>query len=358
MIELPVTLVLLSLAAVPLAWALPRAWAMDGITAWTAGALLLLAPASACWLVGASVLTPLVLRWGDGVRMRGAVAAAWAGVLLAAFVSARLAPGLTWLGASFFTLRHLHVVCEWWMRRLPTPGLREHLRYQLFLPVLLVGPIHRIDHFNRQCERRRWDPAEFFCGAERVLVGAFMAFVVGAWLVKGAARRVGEALAASDAFVRLWAVSALEWVELYFVFAGLSAVALGTARMLGLRLEENFDRPWQATSLLEFWRRWHISLSRWVQDYVFRPVMAASRNALLGLLAAMLAIGLWHEFSLYYVLWSFWQVLGVLVTRQLAQAGARWRLPARAAAVAGPLLVLGWLSAARPVILALLELLP
>jgi alginate O-acetyltransferase complex protein AlgI len=350
MIDTSSMLVLLTLGAVPLAWALPRSWALDGVACWTVCVLALLAPLSAVWLLAAAILTPVVLQAGDRVRFRSAVATGWAFVLLAAFVYARLTPGLLWVGGSFFTLRHLHVIGEWWMKRLPPPGVREHLRYQLFLPVILVGPIHRIQNFNRQCLRRRWDAPEFLCGAERFLVGAFMAFVVGGWLIGVLATAARDSLAGLHAFPRLWITSALEWVQLYFVFAGLSAIALGASLMIGLRLEENFNRPWQATSLLEFWARWHMSLTHWVHDYVFRPVTALGRNAFLGLLAAMLVIGLWHEFSAYYVLWSFWQVLGVMATRLTARWMPGIRLPGRLAAGLGPLLVLAWLSLARPVI--------
>jgi alginate O-acetyltransferase complex protein AlgI len=355
-IDTAATLILLALMAVPLAWLLPGAWAMDAVAAWTTLSLAVLAPASACWLVTVAILTPLVLRWGEGRAHRGPIAGTWAGLLLAPFLFARLEPGVLWLGASFFTLRHLHVVAEWWMRRLPTPTVREHVRYQLFLPVLLVGPIHRIDNFNRQCDRRRWDAGAFFAGAERVLFGAAMAFILGTWLIDRAGRDVADALAPAKPFLRLWAISAIDWVKLYCVFAGLSAVALGTALMIGVRLEENFQRPWQARTLLEFWTRWHMSLTRWVQDYVFRPVVALSRNAFLGLLAAMLVVGLWHEFSLYYVLWSFWQALGVLATKLAGRASSFVHVPAPMGAIVGPILVLAWLSAARPVIVGVLGL--
>jgi alginate O-acetyltransferase complex protein AlgI len=102
--------------------------------------------------------------------------------------------------------------------------------------------------------------------------------------------------------------------------------------------------------------RWHMSLTGWCRDYVFRPVTALSRSALIGLFAAMLAVALWHEFSGYYVLWAAWQVLGVVLTR-LAMGGIRFdRAPSAVAAVFGPLIVLGWLSLARPVLTRLLEL--
>lgn len=355
MIDMAGLLLLLSLAAVAVAWLVPDTLALDAVALWTAMVLLVLAPLSALWLLAIAVLTPLVLRVGDRRGQRDLAAGLAVLALLAAFVAARLTSAEGWIGGAFFTLRALHVVGEWWMGRLAIPSLRAHCRYQLFLPVILSGPIHRFENFERQAERRRADAAQFFTGAERTLFGAVSAFVIGNWAVGHIAGLAGQMAQPWSAFARTWLLSAIDWAALYFIFAGFSAMALGMSLMIGLKLEENFDRPWAARNLVDFWLRWHISLTSWVRDYVFRPVSAMTRNVLAGLVAAMLAIGLWHEFSAYYVLWSFWQVLGVVVTR----LAMRWlpldRLSLPIRAVAGPLFVLAWLSLARPVILALLE---
>jgi D-alanyl-lipoteichoic acid acyltransferase DltB (MBOAT superfamily) len=89
-----------------------------------------------------------------------------------------------------------------------------------------------------------------------------------------------------------------------------------------------------------------MTLSNWVLDYVFRPVMAVTRNPVAGLFTAILAIGLWHDFSLYYVLWSCWQTLGVVLARVIP---TRF-VSARAHVALAPVYILGWLSLARPII--------
>ncbi|MEP7222259.1 MAG: MBOAT family O-acyltransferase [Novosphingobium sp.] len=359
MIEISTLLILLALVAVPIGWLLPRDWALDGVAAWTLLVIAWLSPLSAVWLVGAAVLTPLGLRLGDQTRHRGAVAALLTLLLMGAFTASRLLPsgGIMWISAAFFTLRHIHVIAEWWMERLAVPSVRAHLRYQLFLPVMIVGPIHRFPNFERQSARRRLDGADFLAGAERALIGAFMAYVISRQ-VEGAAFAIDVRLTGSSPFLRSWAGSAMSWISLFFDFAGMTAIALGTSLMLGLRLEENFDQPWRAESLLDFWRRWHMTLSGWSLDYVFRPVMAISRSPLLGLIAAMLVIGLWHEFSAFYVLWSFWQALGVVLTRM----AMRWlplpHVTGWPRRLLAPLSILLWLSLARPVIDVLLRLLP
>jgi alginate O-acetyltransferase complex protein AlgI len=347
----PVTLLLLlALASVAIAWLVPAPWALDAVAAWTALTLALVAPESALWLLAAAIVTPVMLRFGEYSGQRNLVAAVWSLVLLSAFVFARLTPGILWIGGAFFTLRALHVVGDWWMGKLAVPPLRAHLRYQLFLPVIVSGPIHRFETFERQTHRRRWDAAMFFSGMERALIGAFSAFVIGGFGFSRIHDAVDNRTGHWPVFFHEWAGSVVEWIALYFSFAGFTSVALGLSLMIGLRLEENFDRPWVARNLIDFWLRWHMTLTRWCRDYVFRPVAAVTRSAPAGLALAILAIGLWHEFSVYYVLWSVWQVLGVALTRAAMRWLPMWRVPDTVGRVLGPVSVLGWLSLARPVI--------
>ena len=222
------------------------------------------------------------------------------------------------------------------------------------MPLLLVGPIHRLQHFERQCERRRWETADFFAGAERALLGAAMAVVLGNWACRHLEAGLAIVTAPWPAFWRDWVGSATDWVQIYFTFAGFSAVALGLTLMMGVRIEENFDRPWAARNLIEFWTRWHMTLTRWCRDYVFQVVATASRSPFLGLAAGMLAMGLWHAASPYYLLWSVWQVAGIAATR-VARRVTVLSLPRGAYAVLGPVAVLGWLSLARPVLTRVLE---
>lgn len=350
MIETSALITLLAVAAVGLSWASPARVALDVVALWTAGVLIVLAPVSAVWLIGAAVLTPLTLRAGDYTGFRDLAAATCSALLLTAFVAARLSPGVAWIGGAYVTLRALHVVGDWWVGRLAVPTLRGHLRYQLFLPVIVSGPIHRLETFERQAQRRRWDASVFFAGLERALVGAFAAVVVGGWFTHRVGMILGDSISKWNPFFRSWAESTFDWVTLYFVFAGLTSIALGLSLMIGLRLEENFNRPWAARNLIEFWLRWHMTLTRWCRDYVFRPFTAISRSALAGLFIAMLVIGLWHEFSIYYLLWSVWQAGGIVLTRFALRLLPFDKIPLPIRAILGPVFVLGWLSLARPIL--------
>jgi alginate O-acetyltransferase complex protein AlgI len=354
MISLETSAFLGAFIAVAVAWLLPRPIAMDGVAAWTFGVMALLSWETTAWLAAATIATPLVLKLGDRLSRRGGVAMLWAAVLIAAFVYAQLAMTAIFIGSAYFTLRLLHVVAEWWMGRIDPPTVRAHWRYQFFLPVMVVGPIQRLPNFQRQIERRRWDTAEFLTGAERALLGFFLAAVPGEYIMLRAKLWVLRAFDLSD-FMLSWILSALDWIALYFVFAGLSAAALGISLMAGLRLEENFNQPWRASSLIDFWTRWHMTLTSWCRDYVFVPVMALSRSPLFGLVCAMLVIGLWHRLSLYYVLWGFWQSAGVVLNRLASRSKLLEAVPRRPMRLAAPLMILGWLSLARPVLGLVLE---
>jgi alginate O-acetyltransferase complex protein AlgI len=352
-------LVLSALLMVPLSWILPETRVWTAMALWTVLAMASLSPLSALWLVGASVLTSGVMALGDRMGHRNPLTLCWSAVLVAALLLSSTMSGLAWVGASYFTLRNLHVLFDWWMGRLANPGLARHLRYQLFLPVLMAGPVNRIQLFERQCARRRWDPAAFFSGAERSLFGAAQIVVLGGWLIGKVHAKLESSAIEPGTFWQDWLLSAIDWVQLYFTFAGFSSLALGMALMMGIVLEENFNRPWAARNLIEFWSRWHITLSQWCHDYVFQPVTALTRSPVLGLMAAMVAIGLWHQVSAYYLLWALWQVAGIVATRMaqlLTVRHPRLALWPSAAPVLGPVFVMAWLSLAKPVLSRLLEL--
>jgi alginate O-acetyltransferase complex protein AlgI len=106
--------------------------------------------------------------------------------------------------------------------------------------------------------------------------------------------------------------------KIYFDFTGYSDIAIGVSGLLGLRIPENFDRPYWSTNISVFWRRWHMSLSTWIRDYIFIPLGGSRRPPLitmLNLLVAMALAGLWHGAAWTFVIWGLWQGLGLTVHR-------------------------------------------
>lgn len=350
-------MLLASLALVPITRLVPAGRFADVVAGVSACAIFALSPLSALWLVASSTIIWAAMIVGDRSGRRDLVTALCTVVLVLALLLSRTESMFLWVGAAYFTLRNLHLLFDWWMGRLENPGLPRIQRYQLFLPVIVAGPIHRFQNFERQLARRRVDNSELASGAERVLLGLAQALLLGNWLVKIIDRLVEQSGYPANPFMAQWCASILDWAALYFIFAGFSSIALGLSLMLGLRLEENFNRPYLARNLIDFWSRWHITLSQWCRDYVFQPVTAVTRSPVLGVFAAMVAIGVWHEVSVYYLVWSGWQALGLILTRltqKLLSRPGTPKLPDSLFRFLGPLVVLGWLSLARPVITLLL----
>ena len=350
-------LILCSLLAAPLTWVIKKGvWEVLAI--WTFFVVFILAPASAIWLIGCGLLTSVLMCLGDRYGYQGHLTLFGVILLIALLISLREIPQILWIGGAYFTLRNIHVLIDWWMDRIVNPGFIRNLRYQLFLPTLMSGPINRFQVFERQITRRRYESNDLFSGAERLLFGLAKVVFLGGWLISQIEYKILENIFPKG-FLSDWVYSALHWIEIYFVFSGYSSIALGLSLMMGLRLEENFNRPWMAKNLVDFWLRWHITLSLWVRDYVFQPVTALTRSPVVGVTAAMLAIGLWHETSMYYALWALWQAMGIILTRLtfiMLGRDSYNKANISMLGVFSPVFVLGWLSLAHPVVTRFLEL--
>jgi len=244
------------------------------------------------------------------------------------------------LGLSYYTLRMVHVAWERYRGGMAPLEAGPFARYLLFFPTLVAGPIHRFGTFARDDRRRRWDAPSAARGLERLLYGSVKIVFLGNYL---AVYKVGGFLASEHGLPAGLAalLGCLAYgANLYFQFAGYSDLAVGLAMWAGFRIEENFRWPFLACDLADFWRRWHITLSEWCRDYVFAPVAATGRSPYVGVLASMLVLGLWHEFSARYALWGLYHGAGIA----LCQAWKR-RVPAPRTTGTGPRLRRGaaWL---------------
>jgi alginate O-acetyltransferase complex protein AlgI len=108
-------------------------------------------------------------------------------------------------------------------------------------------------------------------------------------------------------------LAVMQGLRIYYDFAGYSDIAIGLGRMLNLRLPENFDRPYGVDSLREFWRRWHMSLSYWIRDYIYIPLGGNRAHRAVNLLVAMGLCGLWHGASWNFAIWGLYHGLGLVV---------------------------------------------
>ena len=223
------------------------------------------------------------------------------------------------IGISFYTFQTLSYTIDVWRGRLsPEPSFRRFALFVVFFPQLVAGPIVRAHEFLPQLHRAPQLSAENMSrGMYRILCGVLKKAVLGDWL---AAQFTDAVFAAPDTFTSLEILLALYafTLQLYADFSGYSDIAIGVALLLGFTLPENFDRPYQSTNLGEFWRRWHMTLSTWLRDYVFFP-LGGSRGSparvYFNLWLTMFAVGMWHGASWNFIIYSNVHALAMVFNR-------------------------------------------
>jgi len=220
---------------------------------------------------------------------------------------------ISFIGLAYYTCRNIHYIIEVFSGRIK-PELVAFWHYQFFWPVMVTGPINRYQNFHRQCQRRRWDPVNASLSLHRIVIGYAKVVILANYIVAETLLDVINA-ETSTLVINNFLISANDWLYLYLQFSGWSDIAIGFSLLMGIKIEENFNKPYLATNLIEFWQRWHMTLSNWCRDYVFTPVLAVSRKPFLAVIIAMSTMGLWHEVSLYYLLWGIYHASGIAICR-------------------------------------------
>jgi alginate O-acetyltransferase complex protein AlgI len=247
------------------------------------------------------------------------------------------------LGISFFTFHAISYVVDVYKRNAqPERRLGAFALYILAFPQLIAGPIIRWRDIAAQLRSREHRLADFAYGVRRFVVGLGKKVLLANPLGEAADRVF--ALGGSDLTTPLaWLGIACYTLQIYFDFSGYSDMAIGLMRMFGFRILENFNYPYVARSVREFWRRWHISLSNWFRDYLYVPLGGNRRGrriAYRNLAIVFLLCGLWHGASWTFVLWGAWHGAFLIaeragLARVLERAGALARVYALAAVAGG-----------------------
>jgi D-alanyl-lipoteichoic acid acyltransferase DltB (MBOAT superfamily) len=227
------------------------------------------------------------------------------------------------VGISFFTFQSMSYTIDYYRGRVPRES--SFIRYATFVslfPQLVAGPIERASNLLRQLrEDRRITREDLTDGASLFVIGLFKKVALADYLalyVNKVYASPGEHQAAALAL----ATFAFAW-QIYFDFSGYTDMARGIARVMGLRLMLNFNNPYLADGLGDFWSRWHISLSSWFRDYVYIPLggnregrLATYRNMVLTLVIS----GVWHGAAWTFLIWGALHALGRVLTRELERS--------------------------------------
>ncbi|MFZ0681150.1 MBOAT family O-acyltransferase [Candidatus Binatus sp.] len=218
------------------------------------------------------------------------------------------------LGISFFTFEFIHYAFDRYRGKTSAGAVSEYLAFIMFFPTMVAGPIKRYEDFLPKLRAAEATLADLQIGVTRILVGLVKKFAV-ADLMTAFTNHLNAAdiVRADRRVLPLWLLA--YGIKIYFDFAGYSDIAIGSARLFGIRVPENFDWPYFRANISDFWRNWHISLSQWLFDYVFIP-LGGSRVTRLrnysNLIVTMLVSGVWHGAGTNFVVWGLWH--GMLLT--------------------------------------------
>ncbi|MEW6263099.1 MAG: MBOAT family protein [Thermodesulfobacteriota bacterium] len=211
------------------------------------------------------------------------------------------------IGLSFFSFQGLSYALDLYRRPdRPAAGLLDVLLFVSFFPTVLSGPIMRADDFLPQLTRPTVEPRSFDLGFALILSGLFKKVVLASYLSEHIVRQVFQV----PLHYSSWAVLAGVYsysIQIYCDFSGYSDLAIGLALLMGYRLPDNFRQPYTALNAQDFWRRWHISLSTWLRDYLYIP-LGGNRSGrfrkYINLMITMLLGGLWHGAHSRFLLWG------------------------------------------------------
>ncbi len=228
------------------------------------------------------------------------------------------------IGISFFTFQALSYVVDVHRRLLEPRPILDVAFFLSFFPQLVAGPIVRAAELLPQLDNRRTGESPPFEEAAWLIGrGLFKKMVIATYLAETVVDPVFAAPGLADRGELLLAFYGYA-IQIYADFSGYTDIAIGLALLLGFRFPTNFDRPYAATSIQDFWRRWHMTLSRWLRDYLYIPLggnrisrFATYRN----LMATMVLGGLWHGAAWTFVAWG--ALHGLLLAVERA-AAARW----------------------------------
>lgn len=249
---------------------------------------------------------------------------------------------LVWLGFSYVAFRIIHTLRDRQTGILPDLTLRAYLSYILFAPSIVAGPIDRAERFTQDYQAlatlKGFDPSRWSNGLWRIGEGLFKKFVIADLLAQGMSLTPALAEMSQNSVV-LWILLFGYGLRLYFDFGGYSDIAIGLGQLFGIKLPENFNRPYVRSNITEFWKSWHITLSDWARFYVFTPlsrnllrrrrpdspiILTSTSIVFMSHLATMIVIGLWHGISWNFFIWGLWHGLALFIHKLWSDRTRKW----------------------------------
>lgn len=243
------------------------------------------------------------------------------------------------LGISFYTFQCISYVTDVYRRegavdengvsnQFATHSFVDFALYITMFPQLLQGPIIRYDDVREALCSPKVNLSDFVYGLQRFILGLSKKAIIANTLGE-----VADNIFACDTSMMgtsvAWLGAILYTLQIYFDFSGYSDMAVGLGKLFGFTFMENFDYPYISQSITEFWRRWHISLSRWFRDYLYIPLGGNRKgNVYINLLIVFLATGIWHGAAWGFLIWGLWHGIFMLIERFFKTKSLGFRVPA------------------------------
>ncbi len=236
------------------------------------------------------------------------------------------------LGVSYFSFKLIHYLIEYNRGRFKEHTFLQFWTYISFFPIYTAGPIERFENFlgtGVSADRKQ----DFIEGTTRIIYGLIKKFFISGVVLTGLLNsHTGDSiLQRLDAIehYKVWGFLILNYLIVYMDFSAYSDIAIGSARILGFRVAENFNWPILASNVMLFWKRWHISLGSWCQSYVYMPTIGLTRQPYLAIILTFLAIGVWHAGALNWAAWGIYHGVGVIGYRLWVKTSIRKKIASK-----------------------------
>lgn len=221
------------------------------------------------------------------------------------------------LGISYIILKHISYLTDIKWGIIKESNIIEFLSYSSLFTIFTAGPIERFEKFQPQIRNNELKFEWKFIdeGFQRIVYGLFKKFVLADWI----AYFINPIWEKRDEYslgIQALALFGFSF-QIYFDFSGYSDIAIGSSKLFGLKIMENFDYPYLKQNISQFWRGWHISLSDWIRDYIFMPIAKISNNKIwiyfFVPVISMGICGIWHGAKWGFLLWGIWHGIGISI---------------------------------------------
>ncbi|BCZ78682.1 alginate O-acetyltransferase [Paraburkholderia terrae] len=235
-------------------------------------------------------------------------------------IRAELHPFIIPAGISFYTFHSISYLIDVYKRKVsPSTSVIDFGMYMISFPQLIAGPIVRYAEVVKQIRNRPVHTEQIYAGIWRFVIGLAKKIIIA-----DSVGRISDqifALPAQELTTSIaWLGVIAYTLQIYYDFSGYSDMAIGMGRMMGFEFPENFNQPYRSHSITEFWRRWHMTLSRWFRDYVYIPLGGNQYGAIrtyVNLFVVFLLCGIWHGAAYTFVVWGLYHGLLLVIERVL-----------------------------------------